>query len=149
MSYYVSGYYQEKAILKKEGQLFFLKCEEADAPTGTMVQGNTARLITELPEKEQQEIRQIYARKKKKKKMIQDKFSMEQQDNIFYAKRNIVDSIYSQSKLEGIAVTFPDTQEIYEGRSVAGLSVEDIVKVNNLTRINRKSYFYFLPLVLF
>lgn len=27
MSYYVSGYYQEKAILKKEGQLFFLKCE--------------------------------------------------------------------------------------------------------------------------
>ena len=34
MSYYVSGYYQEKAILKKEGQLFFLKCEEADAPTG-------------------------------------------------------------------------------------------------------------------
>ena len=46
---------------KKEGQLFFLKCEEADAPTGTMVQGNTARLITELPEKEQQEIRQIYA----------------------------------------------------------------------------------------
>lgn len=29
MSYYVSGYYQEKAILKKEGQLFFLKCEEA------------------------------------------------------------------------------------------------------------------------
>ena len=81
--------------------------------------------------------------------MIQDKFSMEQQDNIFYAKRNIVDSIYSQSKLEGIAVTFPDTQEIYEGRSVAGLSVEDIVKVNNLTRINRKSYFYFLLLVLF
>ena len=61
MSYYVSGYYQEKAILKKEGQLFFLKCEEADAPTGTMVQGNTARLITELPEKEQQEIRQIYS----------------------------------------------------------------------------------------
>ena len=61
MSYYVSGYYQEKAILKKEGQLFFLTCEEADAPTGTMVQGNTARLITELPEKEQQEIRQIYA----------------------------------------------------------------------------------------
>ena len=50
-----------KSNFEKEGQLFFLKCEEADAPTGTMVQGNTARLITELPEKEQQEIRQIYA----------------------------------------------------------------------------------------
>ena len=51
--------------------------------------------------------------------MMQDKFFMEQQDNLFYAKRNIVDSIYSQSKLEGIAVTFPEVQEIYEGRSVA------------------------------
>ena len=46
--------------------------------------------------------------------MMQDKFFMEQQDNLFYAKRNIVDSIYSQSKLEGIAVTFPEVQEIYE-----------------------------------
>ncbi|MDB8703369.1 Fic family protein [Mediterraneibacter gnavus] len=64
--------------------------------------------------------------------MMQDKFFMEQQDNLFYAKRNIVDSIYSQSKLEGIAVTFPEVQEIYEGRSVAGLSVEELIKINNL-----------------
>ncbi|MCD8076993.1 MAG: Fic family protein [Lachnospiraceae bacterium] len=57
---------------------------------------------------------------------------MKREDNILLAKRNIVDSIYSESKLEGIAVTFPETQQIYEGRNVAGLSVEDIVKVNNL-----------------
>ena len=57
---------------------------------------------------------------------------MTRKENIFFAKRNIVDSIYSESRLEGIAVTFPETQEIYDGRSVAGLSVEDIVKVNNL-----------------
>lgn len=50
-----------KSNFKKGRTAVFLKCEEADAPTGTMVQGNTARLITELPEKEQQEIRQIYA----------------------------------------------------------------------------------------
>lgn len=59
-------------------------------------------------------------------------FTMSRTDNILYAKRCIVDSIYKQSRLEGIAVTFPETMEIYEGRSVAGLSVEDIVKVNNL-----------------
>ena len=52
MSYYVSGYYQEKAILKKDGHLFFIQCEEADAPTGTMVEGNAAISIAELPEKE-------------------------------------------------------------------------------------------------
>lgn len=59
-------------------------------------------------------------------------FEMSKRDNILYAKRCIVDSIYKQSKLEGIAVTFPETMEIYEGRSVAGLSVEDVIKVNNL-----------------
>ena len=64
--------------------------------------------------------------------MIQNKFHMSIDDNLKYAKRNIVDSIYKQSRLEGIAVTFPDTQEIYEGRSVGGLSIEDVIKVNNL-----------------
>lgn len=63
---------------------------------------------------------------------MEDLFTMSKTDNIFYAKRCIVDSIYKQSRLEGIAVTFPETMEIYEGRSVAGLSVEDIIKVNNL-----------------
>ena len=38
MTYYVTGYYQGKSILKREDHLFFLKCEEAEAPTGTMVE---------------------------------------------------------------------------------------------------------------
>lgn len=54
------------------------------------------------------------------------------EDNIMYAKRNIVDSIYSEARLEGIGVTYPDTQELYEGRAIAGLSIEDTIKVNNL-----------------
>ena len=33
MTYYVTGYYQGKSILKREDHLFFLKCEEAEAPT--------------------------------------------------------------------------------------------------------------------
>ena len=41
MSYYVSGYYQEKAILKKEGQLFFQNARKRMHLTGTMVQGKT------------------------------------------------------------------------------------------------------------
>ncbi len=63
---------------------------------------------------------------------MKDKYSMEVEDNILLAKRNIVDSIYSESRLEGISVTFPETQQIYDGRNIAGLSVGDIVKVNNL-----------------
>ncbi len=64
--------------------------------------------------------------------MITDKYQLTLEENIFLAKRNIVDSIYKESKLEGIAITFPETNEIYEGRAVAGMSVDDIVKVNNL-----------------
>ena len=64
--------------------------------------------------------------------MMTDKYQLTLEENIFLAKRNIVDSIYKESKLEGIAITFPETNEIYEGRAVAGMSVDDIVKVNNL-----------------
>ena len=63
MSYYVSGYYQEKAILKKDGHLFFMKCEEADAPSGTMVDGSPVLPISKLPEKEQLDIIQIYEKR--------------------------------------------------------------------------------------
>ena len=64
--------------------------------------------------------------------IIVDKYQLTVEENVFLAKRNIVDSIYKESRLEGIAITFPETNEIYEGRAVAGMSVDDIVKVNNL-----------------
>lgn len=54
------------------------------------------------------------------------------EDNIFYAKRNLVDSIWKEAHIEGIDVTYPETQEIVEGRSVAGLSIDDILAISNL-----------------
>lgn len=65
---------------------------------------------------------------------MKDLFQMTVENNAFYAKRNIVDSIYKQARLEGIAVTFPQTNELFEGRLVAapGLSVRDVVAINNL-----------------
>lgn len=61
-----------------------------------------------------------------------DKFQLTKEENVFIAKRNVIDSIYTESRLEGIAVTFPETKSIYEGANVARLSVEDVVKINNL-----------------
>lgn len=66
------------------------------------------------------------------KQHYEDKYKMTQKDNILFAKRNIVDSIYSEAKLEGIGVTFPGAYEIFNGRAVAGLSVDDTIKINNL-----------------
>lgn len=48
------------------------------------------------------------------------------------AKRNIVDLIYKEAKVEGINVTYSQIAQLYENYSVNGLTVEDIIKINNL-----------------
>ncbi|MCD7745459.1 MAG: Fic family protein [Lachnospiraceae bacterium] len=63
---------------------------------------------------------------------MKDLFDLSQKECIELVKRNIIDCIYSSARIEGIGVTFPDTQKIYDGRSVAGLTVDDINKINNL-----------------
>lgn len=65
---------------------------------------------------------------------MKDKFTLTQEQNIFVAKRNIVDYIYKSANLEGIHVTFPETQAIFDGVGVEGVKVEDIIKINNLKR---------------
>lgn len=54
------------------------------------------------------------------------------EDNIFLAKRNLVDSIWKEARLEGIAVTHPQTADVLEGRVVADLSLEQNLALNNL-----------------
>lgn len=57
---------------------------------------------------------------------------MTQKENIFLAKRNIVDYIWKSANLEGIGVTYPDTQAIYNGMAVSGYTIEDINAINDL-----------------
>ena len=54
---------------------------------------------------------------------------MTKEENIFCAKRIMVDSIYKQASLEGIAVTFADTQSILNDVNVEELSPTEISKV--------------------
>lgn len=63
---------------------------------------------------------------------MKSKYNMTQKENIFLAKRNIVDYIWKSANLEGIGVTYPDTQAIYNGMTVAGYTIEDINAVNDL-----------------
>lgn len=55
--------------------------------------------------------------------MYEKKYGMTREENVFWAKRNLVDYIWKSANLEGIAVTFPETQTIYEGISVQGKSI--------------------------
>lgn len=60
---------------------------------------------------------------------ITDKFDMTKEDNIFNAKRIMVDSIYKQANLEGIAVTFADTQSILNDVNIENITPTEISKV--------------------
>lgn len=54
--------------------------------------------------------------------------------NISLARRNMVDSIYKQAMLEGVATTYSDTETIINGGKVNNMTVSDIGKVVNLKR---------------
>lgn len=63
---------------------------------------------------------------------MQDKYNLTREQNVFIAKRNIVDYIWKSANLEGIGVTYPETQAIYDGGIVNGLTVDKIIAINNL-----------------
>jgi len=64
--------------------------------------------------------------------IAENKYSMSVEQNVFVAKRNIVDYIWKSAKLEGMAVTYPETEAIYNGLVVSGMHVDDIQAINNL-----------------
>lgn len=61
-----------------------------------------------------------------------NKFNLTREQNVFVAKRNIVDYIWKSANLEGIGVTYPETQAIYDGGIVNGLTVDNIIAICNL-----------------
>lgn len=61
-----------------------------------------------------------------------DKYELTREQNVFIAKRNIVDYIWKSANLEGIGVTYPETQVIYDGGIVNGFTVNNIIAINNL-----------------
>ena len=52
--------------------------------------------------------------------------------NIDLARRNLVDSIYKQAMLEGVATTYSDTETLVNGGKVNNMTAEDVQKVVNL-----------------
>ena len=47
----------------------------------------------------------------------------------------MVDSIYKQAMLEGVATTYSDTENIVNGGKVMNMTSNDIAKVINLKRV--------------
>lgn len=78
--------------------------------------------------------RQIREINKKLKQLnySEEEISEEVKQNIDFAKRHLVDTIYKQAILEGVATTFADTENIIEGGKVNNMTSEDVMKIVNL-----------------
>lgn len=63
---------------------------------------------------------------------MKNKFTMTIEQNIAFAKRSLVDAIWKSARLEGFSVTFPQTDDIYNGYVGSGVSVDAVVTINNL-----------------
>lgn len=63
---------------------------------------------------------------------MEDKYNMTLEQNVFLAKRNIVDNVYANARMEGLNITFPQTQTILDGVNVQELKLDEIQCVLNL-----------------
>ena len=63
---------------------------------------------------------------------MNDKYNMNKEDNIFFAKRKLVDNIYKSANLEGIAVTFEDIYSLMNNVNTGNISIDDMLKLKGL-----------------
>ena len=63
---------------------------------------------------------------------MENKFNMTKEDNIFFAKRKLIDNIYKSANLEGIAVTFADTYSFMNNLNTGNISIDDMLKLKGL-----------------
>ena len=62
----------------------------------------------------------------------EDELSADVISNIAFARANMKMNIYDQAVLEGVAISFPQIEEIIENRKVFGMNAADIQKILNL-----------------
>lgn len=60
---------------------------------------------------------------------MENKYNMTQEDNILMAKRLLVDAVYKSANLEGIAITFAETNDIINDVNVQNIKPTEISKV--------------------
>lgn len=63
---------------------------------------------------------------------MESKYNMTKEDNIFFAKRKLIDNLYKSANLEGIAVTFADTVEFINNVNTGKISIDDMLKLKGL-----------------
>ena len=63
---------------------------------------------------------------------IDSEIPLRVQQNLDFARANLKANIYDQAVLEGVATSFPQTEEIIENGKVSGMTATDVQKILNL-----------------
>ena len=125
--------------IKERGneKYLYVRKRVAGKQTSTYVGGYTEELYNLLL-RNAREAREIRKSLRKIEKQLaafgysEDELSAEVINNIAFARANMKMNIYDQAVLEGVATSFPQTEEIIENGKVFGMTATDVQKILNL-----------------
>ena len=120
-----------------DGKYLYVRKRVAGKQTSTYVGTYTDELYNLLL-RNAKEAREIKKELRKVEKQLvavgysEDELSAAVITNIEFARANMKMNIYDQAVLEGVATSFPQTEEIIENGKVSGMTVTDVQKILNL-----------------
>ncbi len=120
-----------------DGKYLYVRKRVAGKQTSTYVGVYTEELYNLLLRnaREVREIRKSLRRIEKQLAVAgysEDELSADVISNIAFARANMKMNIYDQAVLEGVATSFPQTEEIIENGKVSGMTATDVQKILNL-----------------
>ncbi|MDO5062923.1 MAG: Fic family protein [Peptostreptococcaceae bacterium] len=120
-----------------DGQYLYVRKRVAGKLTSTYVGIYTEELYNLLL-RNAREIREIRKELRRIEKKLadagysEDQLSVDVMHNISFARANLKVNIYDQAILEGVATSFPQTEEIIDNGKVFGMTATDVQKILNL-----------------
>ncbi len=120
-----------------EGKYLYVRKRVAGKQTSTYVGVYTEELYNLLL-RNAGEIREIRKELRSLEKQLavagysEDQLSADVIINLEFARANMKISIYDQAVLEGVATSFPQTEEIIDNGKVSGMTANDVQKILNL-----------------
>lgn len=120
-----------------DGKYLYIRKRVAGKQTSTYVGAYTDDLYNLLL-RNAREAREIHKELRRVEKRLaaagysEDELSPDVITNIEFARANMKMNIYDQAVLEGVATSFPQTEEIIENGKVAGMTAADVQKILNL-----------------
>ncbi len=120
-----------------DGKYLYVRKRVAGKQTSTYVGAYTEELYNLLL-RNARETREIRKHLRSIEKQLaaagysEDELSADVVSNIAFARANMKMNIYDQAVLEGVATSFPQTEEIIENRKISGMTATDVQKILNL-----------------